>query len=98
MRVECKISCCYLGKSTLLDVLAGRKTQGTINGTLLFSANKATTTFIRRFAGYVEQFDTLIGNLTVQEMLQYTAELKVPSPISSAKHSRSLVSVIETDH
>jgi ABC-type multidrug transport system ATPase subunit len=25
---------------------------------------------------YVEQFDTLIGQLTVQEMLLYTAELK----------------------
>lgn len=28
------------------------------------------------FAGYVEQFDTLLPELTVAEMLMYTAELK----------------------
>ena len=27
---------------------------------------------------YVEQFDTLLGTLTVEEMLMYTAELKCP--------------------
>ena len=29
-------------------------------------------------AGYVEQFDTLLPELTVKEMLMYTAELKRP--------------------
>ena len=29
-------------------------------------------------AGYVEQFDTLLPELTVREMLLYTAELKCP--------------------
>ena len=29
-------------------------------------------------SGYVEQFDTLLESLTVQEMLMYTAELKRP--------------------
>lgn len=28
--------------------------------------------------GYVEQFDTLVGTLTVRDMLLYTAELKRP--------------------
>ena len=28
------------------------------------------------YAGYVEQFDTLLPELTVTEMLMYTAELK----------------------
>jgi ATP-binding cassette, subfamily G (WHITE), member 2 len=31
-----------------------------------------------RYTGYVEQFDTLLGMLTVEEMLMYTAELKRP--------------------
>lgn len=30
------------------------------------------------FAGYVEQFDTLLSELNVREMLMYTAELKRP--------------------
>ncbi|KAK9823062.1 hypothetical protein WJX81_005585 [Elliptochloris bilobata] len=65
-------------KTTLLDVLAGRKTVGTISGQILFAGQHATRTFLRRYTGYVEQFDTLLGNLTVYEMLAYTAELKNP--------------------
>ena len=34
-------------------------------------------------AGYVEQFDTLLPELTVAEMLLYTAELKCPVSVSS---------------
>ena len=60
-----------------MDVLAGRKTQGTITGTLLFSNQEPTKMFLRRYTGYVEQFDTLLETLTVKEMLIYTAELKV---------------------
>ena len=66
------------GKTTLLDVLAGRKTQGTIEGEVLFASQKPTINFIRRFTGYVEQFDTLLDILTVREMLLYTAEMKRP--------------------
>jgi len=66
------------GKTTLLDVLAGRKTAGKTTGTLLFSGAKPSRAFLRRYTGYVEQFDTLLPVLTVGEMLLYTAELKRP--------------------
>ncbi|KXZ46460.1 hypothetical protein GPECTOR_43g896 [Gonium pectorale] len=66
------------GKTTFLDLLSGRKTQGTMSGTLLFGSHAPTRTFLRRFTGYVEQFDTLVDTLTVYEMLLYTAELKRP--------------------
>ena len=38
-------------------------------------------------AGYVEQFDTLLPELTVREMLLYTAELKCPrtEPLSDKR-------------
>lgn len=65
------------GKTTLLDVLAGRKTVGKITGQVLFSGVKPTQPFLRRFTGYVEQFDSLLHSLTVREMLLYTAELKL---------------------
>ena len=44
------------GKTTLLDVLAGRKTTGEVRGSIKFSGQRPTTTFLRRYAGYVEQF------------------------------------------
>jgi len=64
------------GKTTLLDLLAGRKTVGRKEGQVLFEGVEASMPFLRRFTGYVEQFDTLLGILTVEEMLLYTADLK----------------------
>lgn len=77
------------GKTTLLDVLAGRKTQGEITGDILFSAQKPTINFLRRFTGYVEQFDTLLDILTVREMLLYTAEMK--RPVSEPMHTKEAI-------
>ncbi len=67
------------GKTTLLDLLAGRKTTGETDGHLTFGGVTPTPAFLRRYTGYVEQFDTLLGDLTVREMLLYTAELKRPT-------------------
>ena len=74
--------CSGSGKSTLLDILAQRKTIGKIKGKILIAGQQPTQTFLRRYAGYVEQFDTLLPVLTVHEMLLYTAELKTPRNVS----------------
>ncbi|PNH08561.1 ABC transporter G family member 22 [Tetrabaena socialis] len=75
------------GKTTLLDVLAGRKNAGVTEGTVAFAGQKPTPQFLRRYTGYVEQFDTLLGSLSVYEMLLYTAELKrsIREPLESKK-------------
>ncbi|GLI65656.1 hypothetical protein VaNZ11_009256 [Volvox africanus] len=75
------------GKTTLLDVLAGRKNAGVTEGTVAFAGQKPTPQFLRRYTGYVEQFDTLLGILTVYEMLMYTAEMKRPisEPLESKR-------------
>ena len=76
------------GKTTLLDLLAGRKTQGKMTGELLYGGAKPSKRFLRRYTGYVEQFDTLIPILTVEEMLMYTAELKLPSSTTVEEKKR----------
>lgn len=77
------------GKTTLLDVLAGRKTQGAIEGRVLFGGHPPDGIMLRRHTGYVEQQDTLLSMLTVHEMLLYTAELKLPRDVSGReKRSR----------
>ena len=38
------------------DVLAGRKTVGTIKGVVVFAGHKPSRSFLRRYTGYVEQF------------------------------------------
>jgi len=74
--------CSGSGKSTLLDILAQRKTVGKLKGQVLIAGYPPTQTFLRRYAGYVEQFDTLIPVLTVHEMLLYTAELKTSRSVT----------------
>ncbi|CAE8631685.1 unnamed protein product [Polarella glacialis] len=64
------------GKTTFLDIVTGRKTQGEITGSLLFDGKKATKTFLKKHTAYVEQFDTLLGVLTMRDMLLYQAQLK----------------------
>lgn len=59
-------------------MIAGRKTVGEISGDLLFNGHARGPAF-RKEIGYVEQFDTLMGTLTVYEMLYYTARLKLPA-------------------
>lgn len=78
------------GKTTLLDVLAGRKNEGKTEGAISFSGQKPSRAFLRRYTGYVEQFDTLIGQLTVFEMLMYTAEMK-RSRTESFKSKKAVV-------
>jgi hypothetical protein len=51
----CSVPCCAL-QTTLLDLLAGRKTVGKTEGDILFAGNKPTRPFLRRYTGYVEQF------------------------------------------
>ena len=57
-------------------MLSGRKNTGKTEGTISFGGAVPSNAFLRRFTGYVEQFDTLLGTLTVREMLLYTAEMK----------------------
>ncbi|KAG1671781.1 hypothetical protein FOA52_000158 [Chlamydomonas sp. UWO 241] len=76
------------GKTTLMDLLSGRKTLGVATGVVLYGGEAPSKNLLRRYCGYCEQQDTLIGTLTVEEMLMYTACLKRPaSEPQSAKRA-----------
>mmetsp|Transcript_26405 Transcript_26405/g.53636 ORF Transcript_26405/g.53636 Transcript_26405/m.53636 type:complete len:575 (-) Transcript_26405:3797-5521(-) len=82
------------GKSTLLDVLSGRKNSGDIRGTVTYNGRTPKPSDNRRFVGYVEQFDTLVGELTVEQMLSYTAALKLPASVTSTERTERVNEVI----
>ena len=67
------------GKTSLMDVLARRKNTGTIEGEIRFAGAPCKKENIKHLCGYVEQFDNLVEVLTVEQMLMYTAELKLPA-------------------
>jgi ATP-binding cassette subfamily G (WHITE) protein 2 len=83
------------GKTTLLDILAGRKTVGKLSGEILFGGVAPSKMFLRRFTGYVEQQDTLVPNLTVEEFLRYTAELKIEVTVPAEEKSQAVERVID---
>jgi ABC-type multidrug transport system ATPase subunit len=64
------------GKTTFLDIVTGRKNRGHVEGELLYDGKRASNAYLKRNIAYVEQFDTLLGVLTVRKMLLYQAELK----------------------
>jgi ABC-type multidrug transport system ATPase subunit len=83
------------GKTTLMDILAGRKSgAGKIEGEVLFGGAVVPKSALRHLCGYVEQFDTLVGELTVESMLMYTAALRLPVSVSRDKRQARVDEVI----
>ena len=61
------------GKTTLMDVLAGRKTEGVITGDVSVNGHPKQQETWARVVGYVEQTDVHSAGLTVEESLRCAA-------------------------
>ncbi|KAF3776177.1 putative ABC transporter ATP-binding protein [Nymphaea thermarum] len=83
------------GKTTLMDVLAGRKTGGHIEGSIKVSGYpKKQETFARVF-GYCEQNDIHSPYITIHESFLFSAWLRLPPEISSETRTRFVDEVME---
>ncbi|XP_076908739.1 ABC transporter G family member 32-like [Bidens hawaiensis] len=69
------------GKTTLMDVLSGRKTGGHISGQIYVSGYLKSQETFARVSGYCEQNDVHSPCLTVYEALMFSAWLRLPSDI-----------------
>lgn len=65
------------GKTTLMDVLAGRKTGGYIEGDIRISGYPKKQSTFARISGYCEQNDIHSPQVTVRESLIYSAFLRL---------------------
>nr|XP_043640211.1 pleiotropic drug resistance protein 1-like isoform X1 [Erigeron canadensis] len=83
------------GKTTLMDVLAGRKTGGYIHGTISISGYPKKQETFARIAGYCEQTDIHSPHVTVFESLQYSAWLRLPPEVDSATREMFIEEVME---
>lgn len=70
------------GKTTLMDVLAGRKTGGYIEGDIMISGYPKEQRTFARVSGYVEQNDIHSPQVTVEESLWFSAVLRLPKEVS----------------
>ena len=69
------------GKTTLMDVLAGRKTSGYIEGSISISGYPKNQATFARVSGYCEQNDIHSPNVTVYESLVYSAWLRLAKEV-----------------
>jgi ABC-type multidrug transport system ATPase subunit len=80
------------GKTTLMDVLAGRKTGGYIEGDISISGYPKKQDTFARISGYCEQNDIHSPNLTVYESLVYSAWLRLSPEIN--KKTRMVITIL----
>lgn len=73
------------GKTTLMDVLAGRKTGGHIEGDIKISGYPKEQRTFARISGYVEQNDIHSSQVTVEESLWFSSSLRLPKEVSKEK-------------
>lgn len=70
------------GKTTLMDVLAGRKTGGYIEGNVTISGYPKKQETFARISGYCEQNDVHSPHVTVYESLLFSAWLRLPPEVN----------------
>ena len=83
------------GKSTILNAMCGylEPTQGEvyINGIDLYNNFDS----LKKLIGYVPQSDIVYDNLTLHDMLEYTAKLRLPKDILPAEREKAINRAIE---
>ncbi|KAL4419611.1 hypothetical protein ABPG77_001665 [Micractinium sp. CCAP 211/92] len=67
--------------TTLMDVIANRKTSGLITGDIRVSGHPMEPRTFARISGYVEQTDIHIAQTTVAEALHFSAHLRLPTTV-----------------
>ncbi|KAG8046967.1 hypothetical protein GUJ93_ZPchr0008g11832 [Zizania palustris] len=88
------------GKTTLMDVLAGRKTSGVVQGTITLSGYPKNQETFARISGYCEQTDIHSPNVTVYESILYSAWLRLSSDVDGDTRKmfvEEVMSLVELD-
>ncbi|CAL1529862.1 unnamed protein product [Lymnaea stagnalis] len=81
------------GKSSLLDVLAGRKEPRGLTGTILLDGLPPPDNY-KCLVGYVVQDDVVMGTLTVRENFEFSATLRLPRSVKKRERKDRVEQVI----
>ncbi|XP_058182567.1 pleiotropic drug resistance protein 2-like [Rhododendron vialii] len=83
------------GKTTLMDVLAGRKTGGYIEGCISISGFPKNQAAFARISGYCEQNDIHSPHVTVHESIVYSAWLRLAPDVNKETRKMFVEEVME---
>ncbi|XP_014667021.1 PREDICTED: ATP-binding cassette sub-family G member 2-like [Priapulus caudatus] len=82
------------GKSSCLDVLAGRKDPAGLSGYVLIDGQKQPPNF-KSMCGYVLQDDIVMGTLTVKENLMFSAQVRLAEKVTVEQKNQRVIRVIK---
>ncbi|KAL6615974.1 hypothetical protein ACP70R_038244 [Stipagrostis hirtigluma subsp. patula] len=83
------------GKTTLMDVLSGRKTGGYIEGEIYISGYPKNQATFARISGYCEQNDIHSPQITIRESLLFSAFLRLHKEVSNQEKKIFVDEVME---
>ncbi|XP_048137644.1 pleiotropic drug resistance protein 3-like [Rhodamnia argentea] len=83
------------GKTTLMDVLSGRKTSGSIEGDIKVGGYPKVQVAYARISGYCEQTDIHSPQVTIEESVAYSAWLRLPAHIDTNTRAEFVAAVLE---
>ncbi|XP_040931878.1 pleiotropic drug resistance protein 1 [Gossypium hirsutum] len=83
------------GKTTLMDVLAGRKSGGYVKGTIKISGYPKKQETFARISRYCEQTDIHSPHVTVYESLLFSAWLRLPPEVNPESKMMFIEEVME---
>ncbi|KAI3766553.1 hypothetical protein L2E82_16617 [Cichorium intybus] len=89
------------GKTTLMDVLAGRKTSGYIEGDIRISGFPKVQETFARISGYCEQTDIHSPTITIHESVIFSAFLRLPKQVTKEEKMtfvREVMELVELDN
>ncbi|XP_030457252.1 pleiotropic drug resistance protein 3-like isoform X2 [Syzygium oleosum] len=84
------------GKTTLMDVLCGRKTTGYIEGEIKVGGYPKVQETFARISGYCEQTDIHTPQITVEESVIFSAWLRLDPQIDLKRKTEFVNEVLET--
>ena len=78
-----------------MDVIAGRKTSGTISGEILVNGFPQDLNTFSRYSGYVEQNNIHMETMTVLEALRFSALHRLPRDLPDDEKEKLIRAVVE---
>ncbi|KAK4054896.1 hypothetical protein OIV83_000820 [Microbotryomycetes sp. JL201] len=82
------------GKSTFVDILAGKRKSGEQSGTVQFLDPSGVDTQ-KISLGFVDQHDVLPATSTVREAMMFAAELKMPETVSKEAKAERVFEILQ---
>mmetsp|Transcript_20390 Transcript_20390/g.49326 ORF Transcript_20390/g.49326 Transcript_20390/m.49326 type:complete len:724 (-) Transcript_20390:11-2182(-) len=86
------------GKTTLLNAVAGEAAGGQLSGQVLVNGGSVDSTTMRKLRAFVFQDDVMLGTMTVREVINMSARLRLPPEMPIEEKLQRVDQVIEILH